>query len=87
MLLAQVEEQKTMLQQLTPINQLRVIMGLFVVVILGVFLYIVIKAGSHMVKGFSAAADRLPASTLPPDDDWAKQPLNEMPDVDEPPTT
>ena len=87
MLLAQAEKPKRMLQQLTPINQLRVIMGLFVVLFLGLFLFLVIKAGSHMVKGISAPANRLPSSTLPPEDDWAKRPLNEMPDDDEPSST
>ncbi len=75
-----------MLEQLTPINQLRVIMGLFVVLFLGLFLFLVIKAGSHMVKGISAPANRLPVNTLPPEDDWAKRPLNELPEADDPPT-
>jgi len=40
----------------------------------------VIKAGSHMVKGLSAAANRLPSSSLPEEDDWASKPLNKQPE-------
>ena len=63
------------LKQLTPIDQIRVIVGLFVIIVLGVVLFIVIKAGSHMVKGLSAAANRLPQETVPNEDDWASKPL------------
>lgn len=65
------------LDQLSPLNQLRVIMGLFVVIILGIFLFIVVKAGAHMVKGLSAPANRLRSDSAPPVDDWARKPLNE----------
>lgn len=68
---------QTMLQRLSPLNQLRVIMGLFVVVMLGLVLFIVIKAGAHMVQGMSAPADRLRGDSLPAQDDWASKPLNE----------
>ena len=85
-LLSEAEPAGTMLQRLTPLNQLRVIMGLFVVVMLGIFLFIVIKAGSHMVKGMSAPANRLRADSSPAQDDWARSPLNEvnLPDDDSP---
>lgn len=79
-LLAQAEAPVSRWDGLTPVNQLRVIMGIFVVVILGIFLFIVIKAGSHMVKGFSAPANRLRTDSLPKEDDWAQKPLNELPD-------
>ena len=87
-LLAEVEAPVRKWEGLTPVNQLRVIMGLFVVVILGIFLFLVIKAGSHMVKGLSAPANRLRSNRLrsnstPQEDDWAQKPLNELPgDVD-----
>ena len=68
-------------QRLSPINQLRYVMGLFVIIILGIFLFIVIKAGSHMVRGMSAKANRLPHSSLPNEDDWAKKALNERPET------
>ena len=64
------------LQQLSEFNQIRVIVGLFTVVVLGLVIFIVIKAGSHMAKGFSAAADRLPSESSPNVDDWASKPLN-----------
>ncbi len=66
-------------KQLSPINQLRVTVGLFVVVVLGLVIFIVIKAGAHMFKGYAAAADRLPHDTVPSEDDWASKPLNELP--------
>ena len=78
-LIGEAESTDIMLQRLSPLNQLRVIMGLFAVVILGLVLYIVIKAGSHMVKGMSAPANRLRTDSLPAADDWARKPLNEFP--------
>lgn len=82
-LLAQVSQQpKTLLERLSPINRLRAIAGLLVVLILGLVIFLVIKAGSHMFKGFSAAANRLPHDSLPKDDDWAVKPLNEPPKSD-----
>lgn len=72
-----VEESSTLIEQLSPMNQIRIFMGLFTIAVLGVVIFIVIKAGSHMVKGFSAAANRLPAKTLPNEDDWATKPLND----------
>lgn len=80
---AQADSPQTLLQRLTPLNQLRVIMGLFVVIILGAFLFIVIKAGAHMVQGMSAPANRLKSNSLPSEDDWTNQPLNELPDDDD----
>ena len=78
-LLAEAESQpQTMMEQLTPINQIRVIVGLVTVIVLGLVLFLVIKAGSHMVKGMSAAAKRLPESSLPDTDDWADKPLNQQ---------
>ena len=73
------ERQKTLIEQLSPIDQIRVIVGLFVVIVLGVVIFMVIKAGSHMVKGFAAAANRLPSVSQPDEDDWARKPLNEGP--------
>ena len=75
-MLAESEPGGMMLERLSPLNQLRVIMGLFVVVILGIFLFIVVKAGSHMVKGMSAPANRLRSESPLAEDDWAKKPLN-----------
>lgn len=74
------EESTSVLERLTPLNQIRVIVGLFTVVVLGLVLFIVIKAGSHMVKGFSAAANRLPADSSPRENDWAEKPLNQQVD-------
>ena len=76
-LLAETAAPATLLERLSPVNQLRVIMGLFVIVILGVVLFIVIKAGAHMVQGMSAAANRLRSDSAPAEDDWASKPLNE----------
>ena len=75
------EQSQTLIERLSPLNQIRVITGLFVVIVLGLFLFLVIKAGSHMVKGFSAAANRLPSDSAPQEDDWAKKPLNEPADT------
>lgn len=74
-----------LVERLSPFDQIRVIMGLFVVVILGVVLFIVIKAGAHMAKGMSAPANRLRSDSSPPEDDWARKPLNEVPDLPEVP--
>ena len=82
LLFADVEQQQTLIQRLSPLNQIRVIVGLGTVLVLGVVLFLVIKAGSHMVKGFSAAANRLPSSSLPDQDDWADKPLNKPPDAE-----
>jgi len=82
-LFAQAERELTLLEQLTPLNQLRVIVGLFVVLILGLVIFIVIKAGTHMLTGLSAAANRLPSDSLPEEDDWVSRPLNEPFDKDE----
>lgn len=79
-LLAQAKEPKTGFDQLTPLNQLRVIVGLFVVVVLGIVIFLVIKAGAHMMKGFSAAARRLPPESRPIETDWAAHPLDEPED-------
>lgn len=68
---------QTMIEQLTPLDQIRVVVGLFVIVVLGLVIFIVIKAGSHMAKGFSAAANRLSPTTTPNEDDWASKPLND----------
>lgn len=76
-LLAQAEESTTGFEQLTPLNQLRVIVGLFVVVVLGIVIFLVIKAGSHMMKGYSAAARRLPPDSRPDEMDWAANPLEQ----------
>lgn len=76
---ADAERPRTMLEQLSPQNQLRVILGLFAVVILGVVIFMVIKAGAHMFRGFSAAANRLPHDTTPDEHDWAERPLNTLP--------
>lgn len=73
-----VEETGPPIRDLSPEDQLRVIMGLFVIIFLGIFLYLIIKAGSHMVRGMSAPANRLPPNSLPADDDWTKKPLNEQ---------
>lgn len=69
----------TLIEQLSPLNQLRVIVGLFAVIILGFVIFLFIKAGSHMVKGLSAAANRLPSQSKVDDDDWANEPLNRPP--------
>lgn len=79
---AQPERRSTLLEELSPLNQLRVIVGLFTVVILGLVIFIVIKAGSHMFRGFSAAAKRLPGDSIPNEDDWTNRPLNELLDDD-----
>jgi len=68
-----------MVQQLSPINQIRVFTGLFTVIILGLVIFLVIKAGAHMWRGLSAAANRLPSDSVPGRDDWADKPLNEPP--------
>ena len=78
------EQSQTLMERLSPLNQIRVVTGLFVVLVLGLFLFLVIKAGSHMVKGFSAAANRLPSDSTPQEDDWAKKPLNEAASNDVP---
>ena len=78
--LAEVTETATpFFYRLPPIDQIRVLVGLMAVVVLGLVIYMVIKAGSHMVRGFSAAAKRLPTDSLPREDDWADKPLNEPP--------
>ena len=79
-LLAQSE---TLFERLGPLNRLRVIAGLIVVLILGVVIFMVIRAGAHMVRGLSAAAQRLPKTSLPDEDDWAKRPLNSRADHDD----
>ena len=66
----------SLLQQLGPLDQLRIIVGLVAILVLGLVLFMIIKAGSHMVRGLSAAANRLPANSLPNEDDWANTPLN-----------
>ncbi len=71
-----VAQGETLFQRLSPMNGLRVTMGLIVVLVLGVVLLMVIKAGAHMARGFSAAAKRLPENSLPNEDDWADRPLN-----------
>lgn len=63
--------------RLTPLDRLRVTVGLIVVLILGMFIMLIVKAGSHMAKGFAAAANRLPKSSVPDVDDWAR-PTAEM---------
>lgn len=68
---------QTMMEQLTPLDQIRVVVGLFTIIVLGLVIFIVIKAGSHMAKGFSAAANRLSPTTTPNEDDWASKPLND----------
>ena len=73
----------TLIERLSPLNQLRVIVGLFAVVILGIVIFIVIKAGAHMAKGFSAAANRLSGNSLPDEHDWTNRPLIEAPDDDD----
>ena len=72
----QAVESGTLLERLSPLDQIRVFTGLFTVIILGIVIFIVIKAGSHMVKGISAAANRLPSDSAPRLDDWADKPLN-----------
>lgn len=79
-LLAEAARQPTLIERLSPLNQIRVIVGLGAVLVLGLVIFLVIKAGSHMVKGLSAAANRLPSSSLPAEDDWARKPLNQQPD-------
>jgi hypothetical protein len=76
---AAIQRPMTLIERLSPLNQIRVIVGLFVVIVLGIVIFIVIKAGSHMVSGLSAAANRLPSSSVPKDDDWANKPLNQLP--------
>jgi len=68
-------QSETLFDQLGPLNRLRVIMGLVVVIILGVVIFMVIRAGAHMALGCSAAAKRLAKSSLPDEDDWANRPL------------
>ena len=80
LLWAAAERPQTLLEKLTPLNQIRVIVGLAAVLVLGLVIFLVIKAGSHMVKGLSAAANRLPSSSLPEEDDWASKPLNKQPE-------
>ena len=43
----------TLLQRLSPLNRLRVTTGLVLVLILGVVMILIIKAGAHMVHGLS----------------------------------
>ena len=76
--LAQATESMTMLEQLSPFNQIRVFTGLFVVLVLGLVMFLVIKAGAHMAKGFGAAAKRLPTESRVDQDDWANKPLNDV---------
>ena len=73
-----------MIEQLSPLNQIRVFTGLFTVIVLGLVIFLVIKAGAHMWRGVSAAANRLPVESVPSRDDWADKPLNETP-TDSPP--
>ena len=80
LLLAQSE---TLFDRLGPLNRLRVIMGLVVVLILGVVIFIVIRAGAHMWLGYSAAANRLAKRSLPDEDDWANRPLNSPAEQDD----
>ena len=82
-LFAEVTETATpFFYRLTPFDQIRALVGLMAVLVLGLVIYMVIKAGSHMVRGFSAAARRLPADSLPREDDWATKPLNVEPSDD-----
>lgn len=71
------QETRQPFDRLSPLDQVRVITGLFTILILGLVIFIVIKAGSHMVQGMSAAANRLPADSSPHRDDWANKPLND----------
>ncbi len=79
-LLAQSE---TLFDQLSPLNRLRVVMGLVVVLILGVVIFIVIRAGAHLWLGYSAAAKRLAKTSLPDEDDWVNRPLNSPAEQDD----
>lgn len=74
--LALFAQSETLFEQLSPLNRLRVLMGLVLVLVLGVVIFMVIRAGAHMVRGFSAAARRLPKTSLPDPDDWARRPLD-----------
>ena len=79
-LLAQSE---TLFDRLSPLNGLRVIMGLVVVLILGGVIFMVIRAGAHMLLGYAAAAKRLPRTSLPDENDWANRPLNSPTEQDD----
>ena len=59
-----------LIERLSPLNQIRVFTGLFTVIVLGVVIFIVIKAGAHMARGLAAAANRLPHDSSPKQDDF-----------------
>ncbi len=76
---ADASEPGMLIERLSPLNQIRVFTGLFTVVVLGVVIFIVIKAGAHMARGLAAAANRLPHDSSPKQDDWADTPLVQQP--------